>query len=67
MCERNDHCRCQTAVTRAYHSLRGRGVRDLDAFETATVIFRFHHPESTVVQARSMVAEWLDGGTEMYG
>ena len=67
MCETNEACRCQAAVTRAYHNLRGRGVRDLDAFDTATVIFRFHHPEATVIQARSVVAEWLDDGAQMYG
>jgi hypothetical protein len=67
MCETNESCSCHAAVTRAYHSLRGRGVRDLDAFGTATVIFRFHHPEASLTQARSVVAEWLDGGAEMYG
>lgn len=67
MCETDQNCICQSAVRRAYHQLRGRGVRDLDAFNTATVIFRFHHPEASIIQARSVVAEWLDEGAQMYG
>ena len=45
--------------TLQYEQLKGRGVAERSAFETATVIYRFHHPERTVQQARDQVADWL--------
>jgi hypothetical protein len=62
MCETYDGCRCQMAVTNAYRQLRERGVSDFNAFDTAAVIYRYHHPDTTVTQARSQIAEWLDRG-----
>ena len=65
MCEAANDCRCHLAVTNAYRQLRGRGITDVAAFDTATIIFRFHHPEKTVMQARATVSDWLDGETEV--
>ena len=59
MCEAYRGCRCYRAVTNAYEQLKTRGVTELSAFDTATVIYRFHHPEKTVQQARSQISDWL--------
>ena len=59
MCDANIQCQCQIAVKNAYRQLRNDGVADLSAFNTATTIFRYHHPEKTLRQARITVSEWL--------
>ena len=53
-------CMCKSAVMRAYRELRERDILDVDAFESAARIFRYHHPEATPRQSRFTVAEWLD-------
>lgn len=52
-------CRCERAVVTAYRELRALGVADLDAFRTCTTLFRFHHPEASLREARRLAAEWL--------
>ena len=60
MCETSSNCPCQTAVTNAYRQLVAGGVPDLAAFKTATAVFRSHHPESSVPEARAQISDWLD-------
>lgn len=52
--------RCERAVVTAYRELRSRGVSDFDAFRACTTLYRIHHPESSVSEARYLVAEWID-------
>jgi len=52
--------RCERAVVRAYRDLRARGNADLDAFRACTTLYRIHHPEASINEARRLVAEWID-------
>lgn len=52
--------RCERAVVTAYRELRSRGTQDLDAFRACTTLYRIHHPEASLSEARSLVAEWVD-------
>ncbi len=52
--------RCERAVITAYHELRGMGTPDPDAFRACTTLYRIHHPESSINEARRLVAEWID-------
>lgn len=52
--------RCERAVVTAYRELRGLGTADLDAFGACTTLYRIHHPESSLNEARRLVAEWID-------
>ena len=52
--------RCERAVVTAYRELRVRGNADLDAFRACTTLYRIHHPESSLNEARRLVAEWID-------
>ena len=33
---------------------------DLDAFSACTTLYRIHHPEASMSEARRLVAEWID-------
>ncbi len=52
--------RCERAVVTAYRDLRVKGVADLNAFMACTTLYRVHHPESSMNEARRLVAEWID-------
>ncbi len=52
--------RCERAVVTAYLELRACGTGDLDAFRSCTTLYRIHHPEASLSEARLLVAEWVD-------
>ena len=52
--------RCERAVVVAYDELRSLGTADMEAFRACTTLYRIHHPESSVNEARRLVAEWID-------
>ena len=52
--------RCERAVITAYRELRGLDTPDLDAFRACTTLYRIHHPEASLNEARRLVAEWVD-------
>lgn len=52
--------RCERAVVTAYRELRDTGRDDLSAFRACTTLYRVHHPEASVAEARRLVAEWID-------
>ena len=51
---------CERAVITAYGELRVRGCADMDAFQACTTLYRIHHPEASLSEARRLVAEWVD-------
>jgi len=60
MCDGVTDCNYRTVVTRVYRELRDRNIPDPSAFDTATQIFRLHHPDSLERDARHTIADWLD-------
>jgi len=52
--------RCERAVVTAYRELRRGGQDDLAAFKSCTTLYRIHHPEASISEARLLVAEWID-------
>jgi hypothetical protein len=52
--------RCERAVVTAYRELRVVGTGDPEAFRACTTLYRIHHPESSITEARRLVAEWID-------
>ena len=52
--------RCERAVITAYRELRDVGTTDLAAFQACTTLYRVHHPEASITEARRLVAEWVD-------
>lgn len=52
--------RCERAVVAAYRDLRALGTGDLDAFRACTTLYRIHHPDASLNEARRLVAEWID-------
>lgn len=52
--------RCERAVVTAYRELRVAGSDDMMAFRACTTLYRVHHPEASVTEARRLVAEWID-------
>ena len=52
--------RCERAVVTAYRDLRAHGVADLNAFNACSTLYRIHHPEASLNEARRLVAEWVD-------
>ena len=53
-------CNCRTVVTRVYRELRDRNIPVPSAFDTATRIFRLHHPDAGEQDARRIVAGSLE-------
>jgi hypothetical protein len=51
---------CERAVVTAYREQRGLGTPDLHAFQACTTLYRIHHPEASLNEARRLVAEWID-------
>lgn len=52
--------RCERAVITAYAELRQHGSDDMSAFVACTTLYRIHHPEASLGEARRLVAEWVD-------
>lgn len=52
--------RCEQAVVTAYAELRDHGSDDMSAFVACTTLYRIHHPEASLNEARRLVAEWVD-------
>lgn len=52
--------RCERAVVTAYRELRGTGSDDFSAFRACAALYRIHHPEASLTEARRLVAEWID-------
>lgn len=52
--------RCERAVITAYRELRDVGQNDMAAFQACTTLYRVHHPEASMTEARRLVAEWVD-------
>jgi streptomycin 6-kinase len=52
--------RCERAVVTAYRELRETGQADMAAFQACTALYRIHHPEASINEARRLVAEWVD-------
>jgi streptomycin 6-kinase len=52
--------RCERAVVTAYRELRQVGSDDMSAFQACTALYRIHHPEASMNEARRLVAEWID-------
>ncbi len=44
----------------AYRELRVVGSSGLDAFGACTTLYRIHHPEASLREARRLVAEWIN-------
>ena len=51
---------CERAVVTAYREQRSVGVGDVSAFKACTTLYRIHHPEASINEARRLVAEWID-------
>jgi hypothetical protein len=51
---------CERAVVTAYSELRQHGTDDMSAFFACTTLYRIHHPEASLSEARRLVAEWVD-------
>jgi hypothetical protein len=52
--------RCERAVVTAYCELRKSGTPDIVAFQSCTTLYRIHHPEASLSEARALVSEWID-------
>lgn len=52
--------RCERAVVTAYAELRRKGTDDMSAFQACTSLYRIHHPEASMSEARLLVSEWID-------
>lgn len=51
---------CERAVVTAYREQRAHGTGDVNAFLACTTLYRIHHPEASLNEARRLVAEWID-------
>jgi hypothetical protein len=51
---------CERAVVTAYREQRLHGTDDVNAFLACTTLYRIHHPEASLNEARRLVAEWID-------
>jgi streptomycin 6-kinase len=51
---------CERAVVTAYRELRAHGNDDVATFRACTTLYRIHHPEASLNEARRLVAEWVD-------
>lgn len=52
--------KCERAVITAYQELRDVGQPDMQAFSACTTLYRIHHPEASISEARRLVSEWID-------
>lgn len=54
------HRRCEKSVVTAYQELKSAGIKELQIFESCVQLYRIYHPESSVNEARLLVAKWID-------
>ncbi|GBQ98975.1 hypothetical protein AA23498_3377 [Acetobacter nitrogenifigens DSM 23921 = NBRC 105050] len=52
--------KCERAVITAYQELKVVGINEVSAFNACTTLYRIHHPEASVNEARRLVSEWID-------
>ncbi|MCT6879160.1 MAG: hypothetical protein ACRCVY_00995 [Commensalibacter sp.] len=52
--------KCERSVITAYKELREAGIGEVQAFKSCTTLYRIHHPESSINEARRLVSEWID-------
>ena len=50
---------CEEVVKRVFRELQESGVTEESAFESATTVYRLHHPQVSEPEARFRIAEWL--------
>ena len=50
---------CKEIVKRVFRELQESGVEEESAFESATTVYRLHHPEIPEREARFRISEWL--------
>ena len=55
---------CERAVITAYGDLRTLGTPDPDAFQACTTLYRIHHPEASLSEARRQLG---DGAVSVNG
>ena len=49
--------RCERSVVTAYRELRDLGQSDMASFQACTTLYRVHHPEASVAEARRLSGE----------
>ncbi|MXV44517.1 hypothetical protein GS501_05575 [Saccharibacter sp. 17.LH.SD] len=52
--------KCERAVVTAYQELHNMGQSEMQIFAACTTLYRIHHPESSIPEARLLVSEWID-------
>ena len=52
--------RCERDVVISYRELRSRGQAESRAFQACTTLYRSHHPEASIDEARKLVTSWID-------
>ena len=52
-------CRCRNAVMTCYRSMLESGAADSEAANAAFRVYRFHHPEDPLLDARLTVERWI--------
>ncbi|MBA5724883.1 hypothetical protein [Bombella favorum] len=52
--------KCERAVITAYQELHDMGQSEMSIFAACTTLYRIHHPESSLPEARLLVSEWID-------
>ena len=50
---------CEQVVKRVFRELQASGVAEESAFESATTVYRLHHPGIPEREARFRISEWL--------
>ncbi|MEJ0063893.1 MAG: hypothetical protein WDO70_12085 [Alphaproteobacteria bacterium] len=55
---------CMSAVRRAYAELCDTGAADTAAFDVALTVFKWHHPETNLTDAATIVRGWVRQGAE---
>jgi hypothetical protein len=56
-------CICEAAVKRAYAALQQAGRPEHVCYQAALIIFRWHHPELSLIAAESSVSAWTRTAT----
>lgn len=56
----SEACICRNAVERSYGELINLGQSNASAFNVATRVYSFYHPDVPKEAARRTIAEWLD-------
>ncbi|MCB1680999.1 MAG: hypothetical protein H6858_04255 [Rhodospirillales bacterium] len=54
-----ERCKCQGAVLRTYTSLISAGRPHPVALEAAEIVYRYHHPEDSKLDAALTVERWI--------